>query len=344
MSHPRTGLLAAGNFIVDHVKVIDDYPEQDMLTFIRRETTSNGGGPYNVLKNLAAMQAGFPLAALGLVGADENGQWITADCKTHGICTLQLRQTREAPTSYTDAMTVEKSGRRTFFHQPGANALLGAGDFDFTLTKHRILHLGYLMLLEQLDRFEDGRTGAAKVLERAKRAGLETSVDLVSTGHPHYREIVRSALPYTDHLLVNEVEAGKIVGRRLQQGDIPGLCAAAEELMEWVGQAVVIHFEDGAVAIAEGGAVQVVGSLQLPDGFSRGATGAGDAFAAGYLYGLHEGWPMRERLDLAVCTAAASLTHPTPSAGLRPVKECLALAEEHPQRALHPKGSLLASS
>ena len=122
MSHPRSGLLAAGNFIVDHVKMIDEYPERDMLTFIRRQTSSNGGGPYNVLKNLAAMQAGFPLAALGLVGSDENGQWIADDCKAHGICTHQLRRTGKAPTSYTDAMTEEKTGRRTFFHQPGANA------------------------------------------------------------------------------------------------------------------------------------------------------------------------------------------------------------------------------
>jgi len=344
MSLPRSGLLAAGNFIVDHVKTVDDYPEQDMLTFIRRQTTSNGGGPYNVLKDLAAMHAEFPLAAVGLVGEDENGQWITDDCKAHGICTLQLRRTAQAPTSYTDAMTVEKSGRRTFFHQPGANALIGVDDFDFTTTHSRIFHIGYLMLLEQLDQFEDGRTRASVVLERAKLAGLETSVDLVSTEHPDYGEIVRSALPYTDHLLINEVEASKIVGRRLQQDDIAGLCTAAEELVEWVGRAVVIHFADGAVAIAKGEPAQVVGSLRLPDGFIRGATGAGDAFAAGYLYGLHEGWPMLKRLNLAVCAAAASLTHPTPSAGLRPVKECLALAEAYPQRVLATNNSLPALS
>ena len=33
----RTGILAGGNFIIDHVKLIDAYPEQDMLTFIRSE-------------------------------------------------------------------------------------------------------------------------------------------------------------------------------------------------------------------------------------------------------------------------------------------------------------------
>ena len=60
---------------------------------------------------------------------------------------------------------------------------------------------------------------------------------------------------------------------------------------------------------------------------------AGDAFAAGYLFGLHEDWPMARRLQLAVCAAAACLSHPAPSHGLRPVTECLALAGQFPARA-----------
>lgn len=344
MSHSRSGLLAAGNFIVDHVKLIDRYPEQDTLAFIRRQTVSNGGGPYNVLKNLAAMQAGFPLAAAGLVGEDDNGAWIIGDCASHGIDTAQLRSTAQAPTSFTDAMTVEGSGRRTFFHQVGANALFDADSLDFSGTRARILHLGYLMLLEQLDAFDQtGRTGASLVLERAKQAGLTTSVDLVSTDHPDYRAIACSALSHTDHLLLNEIEAGKILGRELDQHDIAGLCAAAEELLEHVGHAVVLHFEEGAVAAEKGKPVHVAGSLVLPEGFSQGATGAGDAFAAGYLYGLHEGWPLAERVELAICAAATSLTHPSPSQGLRPVKECLALGQAYPHRILRqPKAHGIA--
>ena len=138
------------------------------------------------------------------------------------------------------------------------------------------------------------------------------------------------------------LEEVEIPSDRASWGPFVMLADAAEEVVEWVGRAVVIHFEEGAVAVEKGGGVQVVGSLQLPDGFRRGATGAGDAFAAGYLYGLHEGWPMCERLNLAVCAAATSLTHPTPSAGVRPVKECLALAEAYPKRTLHSNGSLFA--
>ena len=64
------------------------------------------------------MTASFPLEAAGLVGQDADGDWILADCKAHGIDTAQLRQTADAHTSYTDAMTVASTGRRTFFLRP----------------------------------------------------------------------------------------------------------------------------------------------------------------------------------------------------------------------------------
>ena len=139
-----------------------------MLATILKETSSNGGGPYNVLKDLAAMKVDYPLEAVGLVGADANGDWILNDCREAGIDATQLRQTDRAPTSYTDAMTVASTGRRTFFHQRGANALLGESDFDFTQTSEPIFHLGYLILLDEMDReVADVESIAARVLRAA---------------------------------------------------------------------------------------------------------------------------------------------------------------------------------
>lgn len=48
----RCGVAAAGNWIVDHVKVIDAYPEQDTLATILSESRGTGGAPYNVLIDL----------------------------------------------------------------------------------------------------------------------------------------------------------------------------------------------------------------------------------------------------------------------------------------------------
>lgn len=330
MSTPRSGILAAGNFIVDYVKIIDAYPGQDMLASIRSESQANGGGPYNVLKDLSAMQAGFPLAACGLVGDDPNGHWIRQDCATHGIDASQLHLTRERSTSYTDAMTVQSTGRRTFFHQRGANALFQENHCDFSLTQARMLHLGYLMLLDHMDGFApDGRTHAAHLLAAATEAGLQTSVDMVSTENPLFREIALSALPHTDHLMINEIEASRVLNLTICSSDRASLLKAAGDLFAvGVRQSVTIHTEHGAASCTNDNKSHFQPSLQLPAGYSQGATGAGDAFAAGLLYALHEGWSLPERLRLAVCTAAASLSDPTPSGGMKPVKQCLALAED----------------
>ena len=333
-SSSRKGILAGGNFIVDQVKMIDAYPEQDMLANIRSETSCNGGGPYNLLKDLAAMGVSYPLEAAGLVGRDGPGDWILADCAGAGIGTRQLRQTEKAPTSYTDAMTVIGSGRRTFFHQRGANALLGREDFDFGSTRARWFHLGYLMLLDEMDReLPEGGTVAAEVLRAAADAGILTSVDLVSTEHPRFRPIVEAALPFTDVLIVNEIEAGKVAGVDLRGADGTALLAAARAILErGVRRQVVVHCERGAVAVEKEGRGYPMGSLELPAGFIVGATGAGDAFAAGYLHALHEEWPVVDALRLAMCTAAACLSEATPSGGLRRVEDCLRLADDHGMR------------
>jgi sugar/nucleoside kinase (ribokinase family) len=325
----RNGILAGGNFIIDHVKVIDSWPSQDMLANILRETSANGGGPYNVLKDLSAMQAEFPLSAVGLVGADANGEWILADCKAAGIDTRQLQQTTAAPTSYTDAMTVASSGRRTFFHQRGANALLSQQHFDFTAVTAKWFHLGYLMLLDQMDQLSaDGSTEAAQVLQRATSAGLITSLDLVSAEHPQFQQITEASLPHTDHLIINEIEAERATGIKTRytagQIQVDAVIAAAKTLLkQGVRHAVVIHFVEGAIAVESHGQVTQQASWKLPaSGFIVGATGAGDAFAAGYLYAKHQQWPTQAALELAVTTAAACLTHATPSGGLRPIQQC----------------------
>src|SRR5690606_15953598 len=115
----RSGIIAGGNWIIDRVKLIDAWPPQDALASIVGQSAGNGGSPYNILKNLSRLGAGFPLEAIGLVGDDADGRWIRDDCIAHRVDTRALQATADAPTSYTDVMTVASNGRRTFFHQRG---------------------------------------------------------------------------------------------------------------------------------------------------------------------------------------------------------------------------------
>lgn len=326
----RKGVLAGGSFIVDFVKIINDWPEQETLASISKETASNGGGPYNTLRDLAVLQPSLTLEACGLLGEDANGDWIIDDCRRHGIDGSQLQRTADAITSYTDAMTVSSTGKRTFFHHRGANALLGPEHFSFTKTNCKIFHLGYLMLLDRLDQIDKNRScGAAEVIRAANEAGLITSVDCVSTPGPSFPQVVTAALHHVDFLFINEFESAQVLGR-----DVPAereaMLAAARDLGK-LGSArstVVLHAANGAVALDKHGRSEAIGAAKLPKENIVGATGAGDAFAAGFLLGVHEDLGPANCLRYAVSSAAMSLSHATPSEGMKSLSECLALTEE----------------
>src|SRR5258705_5238378 len=180
-SGSRRGLLAGGNWIIDQVKLIDVFPKLEQLANNRGQSQGTGGAPYNVLLDLAKLGADFPLSGAGLVGKDTLGDLILDDCRKNKIDTRFLAKSSEANTSYTDVMTEEGNGRRTFFHYRGANAFWKGEDLDFKRTKAAIFHLGYLLLLDSLDQ-PDTKFGTkgARMLANAQEAGLKTSVDVVS--------------------------------------------------------------------------------------------------------------------------------------------------------------------
>lgn len=337
----RSGILAGGNWIVDKLKVIDVFPQQDALANILDESTGNGGSPFNILIDLAKLGAKFPLAGVGRIGADAEGDWIRAQCAAWGVDEAQLKVHPEARTSYTDVMTVRETGRRTFFHQRGANAHLAETDFSFQDVSARIFHLGYLLLLDELDLPDpEFGTKAAKVLHRAREAGLRTSIDLVSEDSGRFAEIVVPALPQVDYCILNEFEIERTTGVPTRPGGpifLPAVREAAQALLDQgVHIWVIVHFLEGAFALGKDGTECQWGSVLLPQNKIVSAVGAGDAFAAGVLYGLHENLPIAESLRHGVTAAAASLQGAGTSDGISGLAECLALGERFGFRDLSP--------
>jgi sugar/nucleoside kinase (ribokinase family) len=332
----RNGILAGGNWIIDQVKIIDAYPARDHLANIRSQSQGTGGSPYNVLVDLANLQAPFPLMAAGLVGNDDLGRTILQDCRRHKIDSRYLKATPLAPTSYTDVMTEATDGHRTFFHHRGANALWNGHDLNFNKTKAKIFHLGYLLLLDALDAADTKfGTRAARLLNAASDAGIKTSVDVVSEDSDRFAKVVSPALKHVDYCILNEIEAGKTTGFtiRAKDGELNTVClrhAAGALLQHGVRDVVVIHFPEGAFARTRKGEDVWQSSLKLPSKHIAGTAGAGDAFAAGVLLGLHEGWPLQKSLFTGVCVAAASLSHPTCTGGVKSLSASLKLARKYP--------------
>ena len=179
-----------------------------------------------------------------------------------------------------------------------------------------------------------GGNGWSALLQRAQAAGLHTNMEMVSLAPDRTTQVARPCLPHLDSVVINELEAGALTGidapAPTADGpvDWPALEAMALGLIDHgVSALAVVHVPAGCVAAAPGGRTWRQGSVQLPREQVRSTIGAGDAFAAGVILGLHEGWPVERCLRLAVASAAASVRSPHTSASIQPADICLAEAD-----------------
>lgn len=334
MKTERIGIASAGNWIVDRVKMVDRIPERGLLANILSESLSTGGAPSNVLMDLARLKAPFPLAGIGIIGNDPEGDFVLKKCREHHIDIHGLIRTHYARTSYTDVMNEVETGVRTFFHHRGANASFSIEHVNVQGLTCRHFHLGYLLLLDAIDAPHPTEgTVAAALLKEVKQAGITTSVDVVSEDSDRFRLIVPPALKYTDFLIINEIEASRIVGipvrKRDQSLDGTAVTEAVEKIFALGSMRMVaVHMPEGVYVRESDGTRFSRGSLHLPQGFIKGTLGAGDAFCAGMLYGIHEQWPTEKAVDLGIATATACLADPSATDGIPAMPEVLRLTSQ----------------
>ena len=69
--------------------------------------------------------------------------------------------------------------------------------------------------------------------------------------------------------------------------------------------------------------------IKLPENFIKGAAGAGDAFAAGFILGMNDSESLKSCLHLGVCSAASCLSDPTTSGGVMRMEQCLDLGNKY---------------
>jgi len=96
-----------------------------------------------------------------------------------------------------------------------------------------------------------------------------------------------------------------------------------------VRELVVIHFPEGGFVRTRKGEDHWQSSFDLPAKCIAGTAGAGDAYCAGVLLGLHEGWSLPRCLETAVCVATASLSDATCTGGIKPLKTTLDLVRKY---------------
>jgi len=321
-SENRKGIISVGNWVVDAIKFIDVYPSKGNLTSITKVDEGLGGCAHNVLVDLAKLKSGIPLYAGGCIGSDDYGKMCLDACRDNGIDASNVRILDGESTSYTDVMTETCGGAgRTFFHYRGANARLGVDQVLSCDCPAKIFHLGYLLLLDELDKADpEYGVAAARALDGLQKKGYKTSVDVVSEEGDRYRKVIIPCLRYTDYLIINEVELGNSVGRSMRDAEGKILeeevkKAACELLDEGVGSLVVIHYPEGGVAASKDGRIVCEPSFSPGRDEIVSTVGAGDAFCAGALYAIHEGFDLAEMLKFASSCARFNLFSTTSTGG-----------------------------
>jgi sugar/nucleoside kinase (ribokinase family) len=334
----RSGITGAGNFIIDHVKTVDLWPEEGMLSFILEERKAGGGCAYNVLTDLARLNGGLPLNAVGITSNDVDGDFILEDLGRNGIDTSMMTVMDNVMTSYTDVITVKNTGNRTFFHNKGTNKYLDIEHFRFSEIGSRIFHIGYILLLDALDGPDpEYGTRMARLLKMAKESGLKTSVDVVSESSYRFNKIVLPALKFSDYLILNEIEAGRTAGYEIREKSGSLNYANLKDTLRMLlntgeSELVCIHFPEGAYAGAKNEQPIYMPSHALPGDYIVSTVGAGDAFCAGMLYGIYEEWDLERSIRFANAMAGLCLSDMSATGGVKSIQETLRFMSDMPLR------------
>ena len=216
----RKGICCAGNIIVDITYPIATWPKQNELTHITEGiTNSTGGSVCNTITDLARLDPEMHLVASGFAGHDAEGDFVLQEMGKYKNIDLSMVK-RDGRTSFTAVMSNNQTKERTFFQHAGANAYYGEDDIDWDSLDVNIFHIGYILLLPNLDQPDaEFGTKMARLLHKAQSKGMKTSIDVVSESGDRFCKLVPPALKYTDYCVINELEAQQTTGVLLRDED-----------------------------------------------------------------------------------------------------------------------------
>ncbi|MGI5486691.1 carbohydrate kinase family protein [Microtetraspora malaysiensis] len=258
-------------------------------------TMHGGGSGANIASWLAV--EGNEVAFIGRRGADITGRNRDMELMGYGV-DARLVMDPERPTG-TCVVLVTHKGERTMLSDPGANAALAPEDVPRDLFNGGAhLHVSGYTLIN-----EGSRGAGLAALDMARRAGMSISVDCASSA-PVERTGAEPFLEWTHgaKLLLANIDQAKVLTGR----DEPA--AAAKVLTAWFPQVVIKLNKDGALWYTNNRSEPVRAPAESIDRIVDG-TGAGDAFAAGFMPPWLAGKPPAEALAAGNALAAKCISY-----------------------------------
>lgn len=248
---------------------------------------ASGGSAANTIHGLARL--GVSTSFIGTIGSDETGDFFYNDLIKSNISPLLNRS--NTPSGLASTM-ISEDGERTFGTYLGAAIELSGNDLKSDLfADHNILHVeGYLVQNHDL---------LETILKLAKQTGLKVSIDMASynvveDNLDFLRKMVKQ---HVDILFANEEEAKAFTGKEPED--------ALKEMAQFVDVAIVKTGGEGSM-VKKDDKVYRIQPLKVD---VVDTTGAGDIYAAGFLYGLINGFDFQKAGDIGSLLAANVITH-----------------------------------
>ena len=328
MTDPRLDVLCIGNAIVDIIADCDDAflaregLTKGMMRLVDAEEATrlydhmgpareiSGGSAGNTAAGVAALggRAGF----IGQVAPDQLGDFYRHDLTAQGVEFTTPAADLGVPTARSMVL-VSPDAHRTMNTFLGAAQLLPPAALD----EAQIRDAAVLYLEGYLWDPETPRYAMVKAIDIARRAGRKVAFTLSDTfcidrHRDGFNELLDNGR--IDILFANEAEIKMLAGA----DDFDVAVAMVQNKAEIL---VVTRSEKGAIAVRDGLRASVPAEAvdKVVD-----TTGAGDLFAAGFLYGHTDGRSLEQSLRIGAIAAAEVISH----YGARPEADLKALVAE----------------
>jgi len=230
---------------------------------------TTGGNVSNVGIDLARL--GFRVGAITRVGNDSIGRFVTQHYRTFGMDTEGVIIDAKAQTSAT-IVGVDASGERTFLHTRGCMKNFRAHDILSRIPliqKAPIFAIGYLGLLPETEK-------EFKHLFRTLKHETSVKILLDTAASPRVTATeLRGFLPYVDYFIPSYEEAVMITGHKTPESIVKALLDAGAP------HVVGVKLAERGCYISDGRHGKIVKAKRVKKVVD--ATGAGDAFVAGFI-------------------------------------------------------------
>ena len=302
--------LTAEGLVKGSMRLIDAEEAERLYAHMGPAHQVSGGSAGNTAAGVAALggRAGF----IGQVAPDQLGEFYRHDLTSTGVEFITPASDVGEPTARS-MILVTPDGHRTM------NTFLGAAQHlpSSALDEDQIRWSAILYLEGYLWDPETPRYAMVRAIEVAREAGRKVAFTLSDTFCvDRHRDGFNALLDggKIDILFANQAEVEALAG-------VAHLDSAVDAVKDKVEILVVTRSEDGALATRGGERAYVPAEAidKLVD-----TTGAGDLFAAGFLFGTARGRGLEQSLRLGAIAAAEVIQH----YGARPEADLKALAGE----------------